>query len=224
MSSAPTEQIANRLTRERLSSYLSDCDQNLERSLALYDWNLTVAAALHADLGRFEIVFRNALDQSLCLLASSRGWPDSWEHHSELFVGKAASRTRADIAKARTRATRGRRQELHGKVVAELNFGFWRYLCTKPHLTTLWVPALARAFPDHPTSKDARRVRSDVDVRVQRLLYLRNRIAHHEPIHRRNLERDCDNIITVAGWISADCGEWIRDSSRVPEALRQRPT
>lgn len=33
-----------------------------------------------------------------------------------------------------------------GKVVAELTFGFWRYLTTRTHDATLWVPYLRWAF------------------------------------------------------------------------------
>ena len=41
-------------------------------------------------------------------------------------------------------------------MIAELNFRFWRYLCTQPYLTSLWVPVLAAAFPNHPTPRDPR--------------------------------------------------------------------
>ena len=39
--------------------------------------------------------------------------------------------------------------------IAELNFGFWRYLRKPPYLTSLWVPAVASAFPLHPTAHEA---------------------------------------------------------------------
>ena len=33
---------------------------------------------------------------------------------------------------------------------------------------------------------------------------LRNRIAHHEPIHYRHLAADYDRMLTILGWVSAD--------------------
>ena len=51
---------------------------------------------------------------------------------------------------ARARATKGGGSERRGKVIAEFNFGFWRFLCSAGYLTSLWVPALCGAFPHHP--------------------------------------------------------------------------
>ncbi|WP_420612529.1 hypothetical protein [Candidatus Spongiisocius sp.] len=39
---------------------------------------------------------------------------------------------------------------------------------------------------------------------MQRLHFLRNRIAHHEPIYRRNLARDYRQLLEVVGWICSD--------------------
>ena len=40
------ETIRDLLTAERLRSYLESCDQDLDRALALYEWNLTASSAL----------------------------------------------------------------------------------------------------------------------------------------------------------------------------------
>ena len=75
--------------------------------------------------------------------------------------------------------------EHRGKVIAGFSFGFWKYLCARHYLTSLWVDALAGAFPQHPSGPDPRSVRSDVHNRMTRVHKLRNRVAHHEPIHNR---------------------------------------
>ncbi|ELB86058.1 hypothetical protein Rwratislav_46905, partial [Rhodococcus wratislaviensis IFP 2016] len=54
-------------------------------------------------------------------------------------------------------------------------FGFWRFLHSRSYEATLWTPSLRHAYP-HQTP----RRRSDV---YNHLNTLRNRIAHHEPIH-----------------------------------------
>ncbi len=46
------EVILQRLGPDRLTSYLVDCDNNLERALDLYAWNAQIAAAFLEDLGR----------------------------------------------------------------------------------------------------------------------------------------------------------------------------
>lgn len=66
-----------------------------------------------------------------------------------------------------------------GKVIAELMFGFWRYLSTTAHHHPLWIPYLHNAFTPGTHRKA-------VDGPVDHLHRLRNRIAHHEPLLRRN--------------------------------------
>lgn len=225
MSTFDLQRIAAKITPARLGPYLGAASGDLEAAIRLYDWNIAVGAALHEDLARFEIVIRNALDEQLVRYGSQQGWQQPWYLQPGLFPGKRTKRARADISKARERATRNWQQpEVHGKVVAELSFGFWRFLCHNTYLTSMWVPALSAAFPLHPSPSDPFRVRKDVASLVQGLNFLRNRIAHHEPIHRRNLTADHESLLRVTGWICGHCHEWLSGSSRTPLVIASRHT
>lgn len=216
--------IADRLTRERLSSYLGASGGDLGQALRLYEWNTLMSGALHEDIGRVEVVLRNALDQALTTFGKQSQWPTPWYQRRSLFPGKHGQRALADISTARDRATRrGSLPETQGKVVAELTFGLWRFLCTGPYLTSLWVPVLAAAFPNHPAAGDPRQVRADVDDRVQRVHFLRNRVAHHEPIHHRDLNRDHAGMIDVVRWICSDTSQWAASTRRTITVLASRP-
>jgi hypothetical protein len=57
-----------------------------------------------------------------------------------------------------------------GKVIAELQLGFWRYLTSAAHEKTLWVPHLNTAFPQGTG-------RVKIDRMIGDLHLLRNR-AH----------------------------------------------
>ena len=224
MSSINSQVIAQRLTTARLGSYLQATSGDVKAAIRLYDWNSDVSRALFEDLGRLEVVFRNVVDEALVKCGTVKGWPDVWYRRTQLFPGQHASRTRSDIDAARSRATRqGRFPEVHGKVIAELSFGFWRYLCKPPYLTSLWVPAVAAAFPLHPSAGDPRRIRVQVEDRMQRLHFLRNRIAHHEPIHLRNLSRDYADLLELMGWMCSDCRAWIDTTSRTVAVIAARP-
>jgi hypothetical protein len=87
---------------------------------------------------------------------------------------------------------------------------------------SLWVPALRHAFPQHPSSPAAG-FGGDVRDRVRRLHFLRNRVAHHEPIFGRDSERDLQAVLDVTSWISSDCARWIRSTNRVATVLAGRP-
>ena len=176
------ETIRDLLTADRLRSYLRSCDQDLDRALALYEWNLTASAAVIQTAAIVEVVVRNALDAQLLAWASRRS-RESW-----LDVIPLDARGQADIEQARDRATNhGRTTLTHGKVVAELSFGCWRYLTAQRYHASLWVPALHDAFPGG--DEDLRRRRREVEHHLANLMLVRNRAAHHEPIHRRDLDR-----------------------------------
>lgn len=102
-----------------------------------------------------------------------------------------------------------------GKVVAQLTFGFWRYLTSAAHEVTLWRPALHHAFPSGTN-------RMDVDMRIGRAHKLRNRIAHHEPLLALDIQAIHDDLLHVAGLISPDLRDYIEQHSAVPEILDGR--
>lgn len=209
------ETIRDLLTADRLTSYLDSCGQDLDRALALYEWNLAASVAVLQTTAMVEVIVRNAFDTQLVAWANRRG-ATTW-----LDVIPVDTKGRVDIDRARTRATRGRTTLTHGKVVAELNFGFWRYLTAQRYHTSLWVPALHAAFSGG--DEDLRRRRRQVDRRLENLMIVRNRAAHHEPIHRRNIDRDLDNAIELAQWIHPEAGSWIAQNSTIPAAMASRP-
>ena len=97
-----------------------------------------IGGAFHEDIGRVEVVFRNTVDQALDHRGSTRHWPTPWYLRAQLFTGRHGARAIKEIDAARRRARRSGRTEDRGRVIAELNFRFWRYLCTQPYLTSLW--------------------------------------------------------------------------------------
>jgi hypothetical protein len=218
-STVPTRDYATLhglLTAERLGSYLSWSGGELEAAFTLYEWNMSASAALMHTTGMVEVVVRNAMDQTLQDLAEKRGW-SSWFDCAPLD-----QRGRTDIRKARDRATRfGAQPEVHGKVVAELTLGFWRYLAASRYLTALWTPALFNAFPQGPADK--RQQQRQVDRHLKDLHLVRNRAAHHEPIHRRDLSRDLAAAVEIAAWIDPAAGEWVADLSTLTEVISNKP-
>lgn len=93
-----------------------------------------------------------------------------------------------------------------GKIISELNFGFWTKLLEENHYKTiLWRQIFRLVFPYYPHS---RLVDNDVDVvsnKINTIRQFRNRIFHYEPIiNRANLEQDRNDILEVIGWISPE--------------------
>lgn len=185
-------------------------------AVELYEFNTQLTGAWHETLGGLEVVLRNALDAQLVIfhrqvLAGSGRW-----YADERMPWRSPKLT-AQLVDARRRAQLGGRPESHGKVIAELTFGFWRYILAGTYQGTLWSPALRHAFPHQPT-RDRRAVYNPVN----QLHVLRNRVAHHEPIHGVDHSRLHTELVNLAGWIDPVAAAWINTMSRVPEVLEQQ--
>ncbi|MGH3680975.1 MAG: hypothetical protein ACRDT2_12105 [Natronosporangium sp.] len=176
---------------------------------------MAISAAMFESLHVLEVVLRNAFHDQLARLHAGRGSPGQWYErpHTQL-----AARASEEVAKARQRLRASGRPESAGRVVAELPFGFWRYLTATRYAEQLWRPALRRAFRgDRPLA------RPQIADRLARLHVLRNRIAHHEPIHRRELRRDWLDLRFVAEAICPEIHRWIVATARVEAVLAARP-
>jgi len=62
-----------------------------------------------------------------------------------------------------------------------------------------------------------------VDRHLKNLLLVRNRAAHHEPIHRRNLVRDLDAAVAAASWVGPSAGKWVADLSTLATIADAKP-
>jgi hypothetical protein len=102
-------------------------------------------------------------------------------------------------------------------VIAQLSFGFWRYLSTSAHEKALWVPFLHRAFVVGTN-------RTAINDAIGRLHDLRNRIAHHEHLLNADLSGLCNDILTVAAAISPDLAVYLQTSTATTLLLAHRPT
>ena len=183
-----------------------------DAAVALYQWNADVSAALWRTLGHVEVLVRNALHRELTDWSQRRHSTDRWYTAIDSLV---SSQTRDDIRLARRRGTRNGRPETPGRVVAELNLGFWRFLLARRYDGTLWRYCMYRAFPGQR--------RAHVERAIATLHVLRNRIGHHEPIHNRPLTDLLALALNVAHWIDPAARDWIAANDTTPPLISGRP-
>ena len=213
------DKLENSLSVDRFRTYLTATDGDRVQAVRLYTWNTAVSAAFYGPLQALEVALRNAMDRELAV-AYGRTWYDSDR------VGLDSG----CLARVKQTKQRLRKDKKHPDsaphVIASLTFGFWVSLLgagsyidwnTKSKANyemTLWRPALRHAFP-HATSI----TRKNVHMPLNFLRTFRNRIAHHEPIFTRHLEKDYESILEVASWIAPHKRAWIEAHSRVPDLL-----
>jgi hypothetical protein len=205
-----------RLSVDRLAAYRGAVRAgDLQAALRLYEWNSAIAAAFFQDLGHMEVLLRNALNDQLTSWHTRAGRAGHWYDDP---AGVLDGRRHEDLAAAREQLRREGKTATPGRIVAELNFGFWRFLLAHRYQTVLWAPALRLAFPHlQPRRRDL------VYDPVQRLNKLRNRIAHHEPIHPLDLPALHEDLRRIVGYIDPAAEAWLSTLSTVATQLHQRP-
>jgi hypothetical protein len=85
----------------------------------------------------------------------------------------------------------------------------------------LWIPALSKAFPSG--CRDIRERRARVERQLSGLVTVRNRAAHHEPIHRRDLLGDLRAAVELATWVDIDAGAWVAARSPLERVVQCKP-
>jgi hypothetical protein len=206
--------MTRRLSPERLGPYVIATGRDPAAALDLYVWNSDVSTALAATIGHVEVVLRNAIHQNLSGWSARRfGEPRWYLDPGRLLQPREAE----DIRVARRHARQGGRHvETPGRVVAELNFGFWRFLLSNHYDTTLWRDTLHQAFP-------GQRRRRPIHEAVDLLRLSRNRLAHHEPMFNRPVADIRITALQLTDWICPVTRDWIERHCRTAQVLGRPP-
>jgi hypothetical protein len=212
------------LGNERFAIFLQAAGNDRSKAIALVDWDREMRGELHKALGEWEVALRNAYDVVL------RSW---WkgDHHWLLDPESPVrcriyhkfkdvnEQSRRSIEKAiwyaKKRVKEGDEVPAND-VVANLSLDFWRYLTTKAHEKSLWVPVLHRAFP-----KGSDRAR--IDHQIDLLYRARNRIAHLEPIFRKPVQVYTANLVYSCELICPPLADSIVEQGGIAKLWKERP-
>src|SRR5216683_3699414 len=200
-------------TFEAASGVVDDTDPG---ALALYAWNARVSAALLAPLHVCEVVIRNTVSETLEKVYGPR-WPWSIGFEQSLPTFRAGYNPRRDLQNARTYAAST------GKAIPELKFVFWQKLFTSRYDFRLWDPYLLTVLPNLEKTKTVDVLRQEIYDDLEEIRKLRNRIAHHEPIFRRNLAADLKRIVTLVGHRCKLTEEWMMANQQASGLFRESP-
>lgn len=197
--------LRDAMSDERFETYLRQADEDPRRALQFYTRNAALGASFHGPLQALEVTLRNAVHRAL---SGSHGV--TWYKNRDL-LRRPEQRS---VEKALDSLHTKRKPWVPGRVVAELNFGFWVALFSKKYDSDLWCGHLRLEFAPEPN-------RTELHNQLDRLRTLRNRIAHHEPILQRNLATDHEKLLWILRMLSSETARWVAHHSRVPEVLAQ---
>jgi len=97
-----------------------------------------------------------------------------------------------------------------GKIISELNFGFWTelLLSNDQKYTNMWRKIFSDVFPNYQIINSVDRDKTIVARKIDQIRKFRNRIFHYEPVFNQiNLEEIHQNIVDLIGWINKDMQE-----------------
>ncbi|MGB6625297.1 MAG: Abi family protein [Candidatus Acidiferrales bacterium] len=190
--------IERSLSTDRFNSYLIHAKGDKNKAIRLYEYNTEVSEALFGVVQGLEVTLRNSMHRILQKQIGAENWYEKiplQEPESESL--QEARKTIDDLNKTVTAS----------RLIARLSFGFWVRLTASIYEKDLWVPHLYRAFP-------MRMVRSLLYKRLFNIKELRNQIAHHERIIRRDIETDYKELLETIKWLCPTTCDWVKNTAR----------
>lgn len=154
------------------------CSNDSRKAMTLYRLNLKLSQELFTIISCFEIALRNSIDYHYTTIHGN-----DWLKKSVDTNGIFDNARCLGTAKIIKRALRKLGSDYtHSKLIAEMDFGFWRYLFSQPQFYA-GGQSLLKIFPAKPTSTQLVQYNHRyVFNELERINKIRNRIAHHEPV------------------------------------------
>jgi len=166
------------MSNERLGRYLAAMGGSTRKAMRLYRLNLQVSQEMFTIISCFEVALRNAIDKHYRVIHGNDWLKDAALPGGMLNIPRCG-KTPVMINQAVTEL--GHRYT-HAKLIAKMDFGFWRYMFARSQYAELGR-TLLRIFPARPRSTPAQHYdNSFVFAELEKINGIRNRIAHHEPI------------------------------------------
>ncbi|WP_082972540.1 Abi family protein [Mycobacterium sp. 1245852.3] len=216
--------LFDHLAPPRMNPYLAATHGDKQQAMDLYLWNCAAGAALWEVLSHVEVAIRHAVDSALTARHERLGrQDDDWLWHPDVskeLGGKASEDIEEALKRADTSAKR-RYTVTSDHVIAELSFGFWRFLFSKDRESAIGS-AIRSAFPHAPKAARANDL-SDLNAIVSMLYSLRNRIAHHEPIWWTRLDFRHSDALRILSYISPGLRDFVASQSRFDAIYASRP-
>ena len=163
-----------------------------------------ISAALWVHIIAFETTLRDFISEKLQRIYGVFDW---W------LVPNLLSRSDLKEINYAIRRLNGRQLPISNEnVVANLSFSFWVELLSKRYHQKIWMK-LVKFFPAYPGRRE------DFYNKAREIRNLRNVIAHHGPILRRDLFRDHAYLHELTALLDPELANEVKRKSRVLDLL-----
>jgi hypothetical protein len=212
---APDDDLISAIGRQRFERYLGLARNDPALALAMYEWNLALGAAAHPLLAMWEVTLRNRLD-GYFVQRYGDDWPIQFAVRERLLPRQIRDMVSRALGNLRRE---GFEKPDRGQVISSLSCGFWVAQFSRAGIVPHSLAGnLGAVFAD-PELVDPK----GPHAAFSRLLFLRNRIAHHEPILHLDLADMHDMLLKLLGALSPAAGLLARRNNQLPQVLAARP-
>ncbi len=209
ITSIELEQFRNTLSIERLKSFIQDEDDTLNIILERYKNNIRISQSLYPELSILEVTLRNAINSTLCQHISKTWLEDEIKEQKIL-----ADQEHAKLIRAYNETLKECKPKdfTMGKVIANLNFGFWTGLCSKRYSTKIWhkKECFRGVFINCPLKAQQINMLSKKLTSIRKL---RNRIFHYEPVLSKSILNKYNEIMEVLSYLPQGDTSILKDTS-----------
>lgn len=198
----------------RVSRFVKAANGDRRKAQKMYYANARVAQSFQPLLSFFEVILRNQLHYALAAHFNDVQWlinqktgfmSDPSLTHTVKKTGKVMVNDflKKEVERSERTLMGKKRNVTAGRVIAELNLGFWNSLYETHHYALLkGVPC--KIFKSLPTGYG----RKEVNNAIQEIRTLRNRVSHNEPLCFSNKAYDMTYAKEMYGKIN-DFLSWI---------------
>ncbi len=201
------QEIIDSLSTERFDTYLKRAGYKPSYAFELYLYNSRLAKSFIFPLQILEVSVRNAIN-NLLIKEFGLDWVHNPKFRTILNTFSLSSLNKA-IERSKSRD--------NWDVVSNITFDFWSNLFRDEYDRPLWQTRIHSLFSGAVTRKIIQKELEDLN-------FLRNRIAHHEPILNLDLSNLYTRLLKILDLISADVKEWVQHFGTVNEIIRTKPS
>lgn len=204
-----SSEIRSSLSEDRFAPYLKSAGYSETYAFNLYLYNARLSKSFLYPLHVLEVSLRNHISAIFCT-----EYGDDWPHN-EGFRNNLTEESCAALDKGIVRAKSRKTND----IVATLTFDFWSNLFRAEYDRAFWQTHMSVLLPNAKSS-----TRKDFQKTVRDLNTFRNRIAHHEPIHKVDISTLHAQIIETISWICFETSQWVKHYSTVNQVMRTKPS
>ena len=197
------------ISSSRISTYKSNGHTEIE-TVADYVLNAKISQNFYFLLQNLEVSLRNAIYDSF-----KKHYPNSDFFY--LFENNSFNRYKSKKEKHSRECWKmlcGVKYKLKhmqtlsdGKIIAELNFGFWTELLISRDnkYTDMWRRIFLDVFPNYKIKSSIDKDKISIALKIDDIRNFRNRIFHYEPIYNQSdLIKKHIDIFDILTWLNED--------------------